>query len=309
MSTIADKLQDLIEAKADMKAALQEQNVEPSGGLTSYASAIRQIPIVNGNRWGFKNGSLITPPGKYGQLVYMSEAEKLKDSDGLIPVKNVLGLQDLVWFGLPNWKTTTTSFSFYDTGFTNLVYIPFLECSGLTTLRNTFYNLRIAYCCDLNCPNITIMTGAFYNCWRLRVAPNITTSNVTSMGSTFEGCRNLQSTPMYDAGNVTTTQAMFSGCKNLVTVVGLKNLGKQPNFETGWNGDMTNPNRFAHNMFYGCKKLSRQSCINIFNNLYDRASAGYTSVNLYFEPEVLARLSDSEKQIATNKGWTLLTNA
>lgn len=41
--SIADKLQDLIEAKADMKAALQEKGVTPTGGLSTYADAISKI--------------------------------------------------------------------------------------------------------------------------------------------------------------------------------------------------------------------------------------------------------------------------
>lgn len=43
MSTIADKLQDLIDAKADMKSAIEEKEVTVTGGLTSYAAAISQI--------------------------------------------------------------------------------------------------------------------------------------------------------------------------------------------------------------------------------------------------------------------------
>lgn len=41
--SIADKLQDLVTAKADMKAALQEKGVTPTGGLSTYADAISKI--------------------------------------------------------------------------------------------------------------------------------------------------------------------------------------------------------------------------------------------------------------------------
>ena len=43
MSTIADKLQDLIDAKADMKSAIESKGVTPTGGLSTYADAISQI--------------------------------------------------------------------------------------------------------------------------------------------------------------------------------------------------------------------------------------------------------------------------
>ena len=43
MSTIADKLQDLVMAKEDMKSALIEKGVTPTGGLSTYADAVREI--------------------------------------------------------------------------------------------------------------------------------------------------------------------------------------------------------------------------------------------------------------------------
>ena len=41
--SIADKLQELINSKADMKSAIAEKGVEVEGGLTTYAAAIRKI--------------------------------------------------------------------------------------------------------------------------------------------------------------------------------------------------------------------------------------------------------------------------
>ena len=43
MSNIADKLQDLVTAKADIKAAIESKGVTPTGGLSTYADAIRSI--------------------------------------------------------------------------------------------------------------------------------------------------------------------------------------------------------------------------------------------------------------------------
>lgn len=42
-NTIADKLQDLIDAKAGMKSAIEEKGVEVTGGLVTYADAITSI--------------------------------------------------------------------------------------------------------------------------------------------------------------------------------------------------------------------------------------------------------------------------
>lgn len=41
--TTADRLNDLITAKEDMKSAIEEKGVEVTGGLTSYADAINSL--------------------------------------------------------------------------------------------------------------------------------------------------------------------------------------------------------------------------------------------------------------------------
>jgi hypothetical protein len=55
----------------------------------------------------------------------------------------------------------------------------------------------------------------------------------------------------------------------------------------------------------GLPYISKESVLNILNGLYDRASAGYSVVTLKMHANHLAMLSDDEKAIATNKGWTL----
>jgi hypothetical protein len=55
----------------------------------------------------------------------------------------------------------------------------------------------------------------------------------------------------------------------------------------------------------GLPYISKESVLNVLNGLYDRASAGYSVVTLKLHAKHLAMLSDEEKAIATNKGWTL----
>lgn len=61
MSTIADKLQDLVTAKEDMKTALIEKGVTPIGGLSTYAAAVSKVPKVimikanDGMTFGYSN--------------------------------------------------------------------------------------------------------------------------------------------------------------------------------------------------------------------------------------------------------------
>lgn len=49
----------------------------------------------------------------------------------------------------------------------------------------------------------------------------------------------------------------------------------------------------------------KESLMNIINNLYDIATAGVQPQKLQLGSTNLAKLTDEEKVIATNKGWSL----
>jgi hypothetical protein len=106
------------------------------------------------------------------------------------------------------------------------------------------------------------------------------------------------------------TQAFFEQ-KKLVTFNGIKNLGKAYTQKT------THYGQYALNLG-ASSKLSYQSLINIINNLYDlNITYGVYDANgtpgtgtLYRQQLILgstnlAKLTDEEKAIATNKGWDL----
>lgn len=95
MSTIADKLQELIDSKADMKSAIAEKGVEVEGGLTTYAAAIRKIQQGSGGggtdidwsgvRFGGSNRLPISPSELYkcgnlnGMFRFWGSADSLKE--------------------------------------------------------------------------------------------------------------------------------------------------------------------------------------------------------------------------------------
>jgi hypothetical protein len=82
---------------------------------------------------------------------------------------------------------------------------------------------------------------------------------------------------------------------NLTYLGGFEELGKVSGF--------SKPSYFIKY----CPNLTKESVMNVINNLYDRNTAGYSVVTLPFNTKSLALLSDEEKAIATNKGWTLTT--
>ena len=56
-----------------------------------------------------------------------------------------------------------------------------------------------------------------------------------------------------------------------------------------------------------CSALTKNSILYIFNGLFDRATAGYTTQHtIALAPETKALLTDDNIAIATNKGFTVV---
>ena len=231
-------LTQLIDCKQDIKSAIIEKGVEVTGGLTSYADAIRQI----------KSGisSLIEVP--INTRFYGSKwtAAPIIETD--------------------NW--TDMSSMFYNC--TNMTYIPRYDTSSVTSMDNMFTQ-----------------------CYSLKTIPLLDTSKVIDMGFMFYNCTSLTSLPTIDAGRVRDVEAMFYYCTSLTDIKGLSNLGMYGNL-TGTDA-----------LFKDCDKLTYESILNVINNLYDRATAGYSVLTLQVPKNVLALLSDEDIAIATDKGWTI----
>lgn len=163
----------------------------------------------------------------------------------------------------------------------------FRECNYMTSIP--LYNIG----------NVTNTTSMFQNCEKLTTIPQLNTSKVKTGYSMFYGCNKVNNIPLLDFSSMTDSRNMFCNCSALTNLEGFENFGMNERLDVGGTALVDVP------MFYGCTAITRQSCINIFNNLYDRKTAGYSIVNMSFEPEVIARLTDEDIAIATNKGWTI----
>ena len=153
--------------------------------------------------------------------------------------------------------------------------------------------------------DVTNMSSMFYGCSSLTSVPLLDTSNVTNMSSMFYGCSSLTSVPLLDTSNVTNMKSMFYGCSSLTSV---------PMFDTSKVTEM-------HNMFYGCSSLETIHMKNIGANLNISSSTLFTrealleiignlktvtsTKKLTMGSTNLAKLTEEDKAIATNKGWTL----
>ena len=203
-------------------------------------------------------------------------------------------LTDVPLFNTSNVKNM--SYMFYNCS--SLTTIPLLDMSSVTNMGDMFSNCSSLTTIPLlDTSNVTRMSYMFSSCSKLTSIPQLDTSNVTNMSSMFGGCYQLTTIPLLDMSSVTKMNSIFgySDLTKLTDLGGFKNLGMQSNI-TG-----TNDNYFL----YKVPNMTYESAMNIINNLYDRASAGYSVLTLKFNSKTLALLSEDDIAIATNKGWTL----
>ena len=143
------------------------------------------------------------------------------------------------------------------------------------------------------------MAGMFEGCKHLESVPLFDTSNVTDMDYMFDKCNSLQSVPLFDTSKVTSMGYMFYDCRKLQHIGGFKDLYKAF-METpdDWLGTL--------HTFKGCYSITRESCLNIFNNLYDVTNIPKEfPPEFAFEPDVIARLMEEDILIAVQKGWII----
>jgi surface protein len=149
----------------------------------------------------------------------------------------------------------------------------------------------------------------FNNCSKLTNidVSSFNTSNVTGSAQMFQGCKALVDLDLshFDFSKVNSIITMFGNCTNLTNFKSPKNVGKAFTQKTN--------NYQPYQMTYSSStKLTHESLIDIFDNLYDlnlihnTANGGtlYTQ-KLTIGATNKAKLTSEEIAIATNKGYTV----
>ena len=140
----------------------------------------------------------------------------------------------------------------------------------------------------INTSSATSMYRMFYSCYSLSSldVSNFNTSNVTNMSAMFSSCRNITALDLssWDVSNVTDAGDIFYGCTSLTNFQAPQNI----NVNIG---------------FSSCNNLTVDSLLSILNNLTDRIST--TTLTCTLGSVNLAKLTDEQKAIATNKNWVL----
>lgn len=151
--------------------------------------------------------------------------------------------------------------------------------------NHLFYNYRSKSVNGLisfnDTANVTDMSYMFNKCYNLTTIPALYTSNVTNMTQMFRDCSSLNTIPALDASNVTNMSGTFDYCYRLASI--------------GLYG-------FTRSIRISDTSLGHDDLVAFLN----QAGTAYnSSQKITMGADKLALLSDEEKAIATNKGWTL----
>jgi surface protein len=218
------------------------------------------------------------------------------------------------------------------------------ETSGVTHIQSVFHTCESLTSLDVSnwdTSNVDFMKYMFYGCDNLTQldVSNFDTSKVDNMSYMFYNCNKLTKLDVsnFDTSNVNNMSYMFYNCKNLTTldvsnfdtskVTDIGNMFRDCSYLTelncsSWNISHITRKTYLGSAFNGCPslvdfyppqninaemdvshdtKLSHDSLVRIINNLMTKTS----TTKLILGATNLAKLSDEEKAIATNKGWTL----
>lgn len=296
--TVNDYLDNLELDRQDMINSLKSKGMEisDSATFTELVPKIDGLVDINGYFSDtISSGSSVSPGWKKTIL-------KLRS-----PLKIEGTRADYMFYGCSNITTIpqldTSNVTIMSSMFENcksLTTIPQLDTSNVINMSYMFnYCYNLISVPQLNTSNVTIMIQMFSSCSSLTTIPQLDTSNVTDMDSMFSSCSNLTSIPQLNTSNVNSILHMFNYCSNLTTLGGLKDLGKA--YSTTQSA---NYNYYKLDLSKSTK-LTHDSLINVINNLYDIATKGCNTQQLVLGSTNLAKLTEEEIAIATNKGWTV----
>ena len=221
------------------------------------------------------NDSVVTPKTGCRRMWTEEEIKAIAGGGGgggdTTTVKNLLDATQSCYYLFYIYQGTSVDnlIKFDDTSLvTNMAHM-FYFCTNLTAIP------------PLDTSNVTKMEEMFYHCIKITTIPLLNTSNVTSMRYMFGSCTELTTVPALDASKVTDMTGIFDDCPNLKSIL---MTGMKKSFDISYS-----------------TKFERADLVTILNNL----ATVTTTQTLTMGATNLAKLTDEDKAIATNKGWTL----
>jgi len=193
---------------------------------------------------------------------------------------------------------------------TGLTEIDLSTCSlnNVTNLYQTFnctFGLKTINLSNCDLSKVTNARNmCYYSTVKEIIADQLNLSKVTDFSSAFYST-GITTLPEIDGSSMINIENAFRSCNQLTNFGGIKNIGK------AYTQTTANYAKYKLDFTYDTS-LSHDSLMNIINNLYD-LNLTYDVANggtLYTQQLVLtatnlAKLTEEEIAIATNKGWTV----
>ena len=197
--------------------------------------------------------------------------------------------------GMSFSRTSLTEFPSNDFDFSQKTnfYSCWEDCTALTSFP------------QLDLHNGTNFQSTWFNCSALTEFPVINSSNGTSFYMAWTFCSSLTTFPQLDLSKGTNFGFTWQYCTSLTSLPAL-NLSNGTYFGGTWDkcSSLTNLGGFgaisADFDLSTCTNLTVESIMNVINQ-----AATVTGKTMTLGSTNLAKLTDEQKAVATNKGWTL----
>lgn len=312
--SIIKEIERLQQAKKDISDAIVRKGGSVSGTIDTYAKSVMALGDVS-----FRTAI---------DIVNKSDAKNVDLT--MISPKNETSLDNLFFV---NRKIINLDVSNWDT-------------SNVTSMRLTFEsmtNLKSIECADWDVSNVTDFYAIFDDCNNLKTldvskwntssatnmeymfsgnaletldVSNFNTSKVTNMSVMFSDCWSLTRLDIsnFDTSNVLKFDSVFTGwehiCEelnisglNLERCTSIKNVFNDSNFKVIRCDGLKLPNIDMSTIgLHTSTALNVDSIVGLLNAL-PQSDKGYS---FQIGATNIAKLSDEQKSIATDKGWTLI---
>lgn len=202
------------------------------------------------------------------------------------------------------FETTVTSLT--RNGFMSKLYVkkgPDLVLKpDVTDLSYFATNYEYSFLPNMDTSNVTDFSNFMTNSNNVTIMPPYNTSKATVVAGFLSGA-GLISCPLFDFGGVNSLGGNsifgYGNPTKLTDLGGFKDLGKAYSITQSANYS------YYKLDLSKATNLTHDSLMNVINNLYDIATAGVQAQQLVLGSTNLAKLTEDEIAIATNKGWTV----
>ena len=171
--------------------------------------------------------------------------------------------------------------------YANVTTTPFYQFESLNSLMNTWLDCQyLTNVPHFNTEYVTNFNNTWAGCWSLLTIPPLNFKSATDISQCFNGCFSLTTLPYMNLASVTDATNAWGGCNNLTTLGGFGAIRVDIDLSSSPN-------------------LTVDSLMNVINQAADLNALGIAGITMTLGNDNLAKLTDEQKAVATNKGWTL----